>query len=133
MMKISLKTIGLTLRTSQLYRLLVYALVTAIIEVPSIIVLYSLGYPNNPHATASVAYLIALNLFIWFLWSSAIGGPPPEGTSPSDSLIYNPLFQLFAGVVCMFIIVTVIGEAIVWLNGEISKLSREISNWRSGK
>jgi hypothetical protein len=40
---------------------------------------------------------------------------------------------LFAGVVCMFIIVTVIGEAIVWLNGEISKLSREISNWRSGK
>jgi hypothetical protein len=135
MAKISLKTIGLTLRSSQLYRVLVYALVTATIEVPSIIVLYSLGYPNDPHATASIAWLIALNLFIWFLWSSAIGGPPPEGTSPPDLylLISNPLFQLFAGVVCMFIIVTVIGEAIVWLNGEISKLSREISNWRSGK
>ena len=135
MVKISLKTIGLTLRTSQLYRLLVYALVTAMIEVPSIIVLYSLGYPNNPYARTSTAYLIAVNLFIWFLWSSAIGGPPPEGTSPSDSLILigNPLFQLFAGVVCMFILVTVIGEAIVWLNREISKLSREISNWRSGR
>jgi hypothetical protein len=124
MMKISLKTMSLTLRTSQLYRVLVYALVTTIIEVPAIIVLYSLGYPNNPSATASIAWLIALNLFIWFLWSSAIGSPPPD----HGSWVYNPLFQLFAGVVCMFIIISVIGEAIVWLNGEISKLSREISN-----
>jgi hypothetical protein len=129
MVKISLKTIGLTLRTSQLHRLLVYALVTAIIEVPSIIVLYSLGYPDNPYARTSTAYLIAVNLFIWFLVSSAISGPPPEGTSPSDLsiLIGNPLFQLFAGVVCMFIIVTVIGEAIVWLNGEISKLTEKLA------
>jgi succinate dehydrogenase hydrophobic anchor subunit len=128
MMKISLKTIGLTLRTSQLYRMLVYALVTAIIEVPSIIVLYSLGYPNNPHATASTAFRIAYNIFFWLL----VLGRSYPGADPG-SLISNPLFQLFAGVVCMFIIVTLIGEAIVWLNGEISKLSREISNWRSGK
>ncbi|MDH5793105.1 MAG: hypothetical protein OEZ18_00890 [Candidatus Bathyarchaeota archaeon] len=133
MMKISLKTIGLTLRARALYRVLVYALVTAIIEVPSIIVLYSLGYPNNPHATTSTAYLIALNLFIWFLFVLTMSRPPPgSDTAPPPAFLFNSLFHLFAGVVCMFIIVTVIGEAIVWLNGEISKLSREISNWRSG-
>ena len=128
MVKISLKTIGLTLRTSQLYRLLVYALVTAIIEGPSIIVLYSLGYPNNLSARGSIAFHIVYNIEFWFL---ALGRGYPG--ADQGSLIYNPLFQVFAGVVAMFIIISVISETIVWLSGEISKLSREISNWRSGK
>jgi len=127
MMKISLKTIGLKLRTSLLYRLLVYALVTAIIEGTAYIVLYSLGYPNNVSASTSIAWLIFYNIYIWL----ALGDrPQPPGTSSPDSLMHHPLFPLFVGVVGMFVMVTLMGETIVWLRQEISKLSREISNWR---
>lgn len=103
-----------------LYRALVYAIVTAIIEGPSIIVLYSLGYPNNASARGSLAFLIAYNVVLYFLWGNAIGGP--DAAAPKGSWIYNPLFQLAAGAVGMFIIVTVIGETIVWLSQEIRKL-----------
>lgn len=125
MVKISLKTIGLKLRTSLLYRMLVYALITAIIEGPAIIVLYSLGYPNV--LPASLVSLTVLNFFLWFLWSNAIGGP--ETAAPPGSLIYNPLFQLFAGVVGMFVMVTLMGETIVWLRQEISKSARAATGY----
>jgi dolichol kinase len=100
-----------------LHRVLIYALVTALIEGTSIIVLYSVGYPNNPSATGSLAFFIAYNLVLWFF----IGGGSPE-TAPHGSFMYNPFFQLAAGVIGMFIIVSVIGEAIVWLTQEISKI-----------
>jgi len=121
MMKISLKTIGLTLRARALYRVLVYALVTAIVEGTAYFVLYSLGYPNNPSARWSIAWLIFYNIYIWL----ALGRSWPG--ADQGSLVYNPLFPLIVGVVGMFIIISVIGETIVWLSGEISKLSREIS------
>ena len=99
------------------HRVLVYALVTAIIEVPSIVVLYS--FPNNLSETGYLAFLIVFNLSIYFLWGIAMSGP--EVAAPQGSWVY-PLIWLVAGVVGMFIIVAVIGEAIVWLSQEIRKM-----------
>lgn len=106
----------------ELHRALVYLLTTALIEGPSFIVLYSSGLPNS--ATLSVAagwaLLISYDLFLYFIYANAIGGP--EAGAPQESLIYNQLFQLAGGVVGMLIIVTVIGEVIVWSRREIEKL-----------
>jgi hypothetical protein len=51
----------------------------------------------------------------------AIGGP--QGAAPPGSWIYNPLVQLVAGVVGMFIIVVVIGEGMNWLRGRMMKMT----------
>jgi hypothetical protein len=101
-------------------RLAVYVLVTAIIEGPSIVVLYLFGYPSNVYGLGYSALLVALNLFLYFLWSNAIGGP--EAAAPPGSLIYNPLVQLVAGMIGMFIIVAVIGEGMNWLGGKIMEM-----------
>lgn len=117
-------------------RLAVYVLVTAIIEGPSIVVLYSFGYPQNTYGLGILALLVALNFFFYFLWSNAIGGP--EAAAPPGSSIYSPLLQLVAGIVGMFIIVAVIGEGINWLGGrmmemtgtekELSKFNRQLDS-----
>jgi hypothetical protein len=93
-------------------RLARYVLVTAIIEGSSIIVLYSFGYPDHAQGLGFFALMIALNFFFFYLLSMAPGGP--QGAAPPGSWIYNPLVQLVAGVVGMFIIVVVIGEIMNW-------------------
>jgi hypothetical protein len=105
----------------ELHRALVYLVTTALIEGVSFVVLYSSGFPNSAtfSATESLAFLISYNIFLYFIWANAIGGP--EAAAPQGSGFYNLLFQLVAGVVGMLIIVTVIGEAIVWLRREIEK------------
>lgn len=103
------------------YRLVVYVLVTAIVEGLSIIVLYSFGYPEDVSGPGYLALLVALNFFLYFLWGNAIGGP--EAAAPPGSLIYNPLVQLVAGVVGMFMIVAVIGEGMNWLGGKIMEIT----------
>ena len=106
-----------------LHRLAIYVLVTAIIEVPSILILYSYGYPNSPSSDWIWIFLIVENLYIWFLWSNAIGGPVP-GQGPRDIS-----FDLVWGVVSMFIIIAAIGETINWLIEEVRKLrTRETKN-----
>lgn len=107
----------------ELHRALVYLLITALIEVPSFIVLYSSGFPNNAalSATGGLALVISYNLFLFFLYVNGIGGSDAP-TPPGGTLIYNQLFQLVAGVVGMLIIITVIGEVLVWLKQEIEKL-----------
>lgn len=102
-----------------LYRLLVYALVTAIIEGSSGIALYSSGYPNNRSSMGSLAFPIFFNVVIWMLIGNTIGGP--EAGAPPGSWIYNPLFQIMGGIIGMFIIVAVIGEGIVWLSRGMGK------------
>jgi hypothetical protein len=62
------------------------------------------------------------NLELWFF----IGGGGSPETAPRGSGNDNPLLQLVGGVVGMFIIVTVIGEVIVWLKREISKAAGEM-------
>jgi len=101
-------------------RLAVYVLVTAIIEGISIVVLYSFGYPNYVHGPGYYALFVALNFFMYFLWSNAIGGPE---AAPPGSSIYSPLVQLATGVVGMFIIVAVIGEGINWLDGKMMEMT----------
>jgi hypothetical protein len=83
-------------------------------------VLYFYGYPNSVSGLGSFAWLVALNFVFYFLWSNAVGGP--EGKAPPGSLIYNPIVLLVGGVVGMFIIVTVIGEGMNWLRGEIMEM-----------
>lgn len=102
-------------------RLALYVLVTAIIEGSSIVVLYSSGYPHNAQGLGVLALMIALNFFFFYLLSMAIGGP--QGAAPPGSWIYNPLVQLVAGVVGMFIIVVVIGEGMNWLRGRMMKMT----------
>lgn len=100
-----------------LYRLAIYVLVTAIIEGTSIVVLFSYGYPDNVSGPGLSALLVALNIFSFFLWSGAIGGSetaPPQGT-----WLYNPLVQLVAGAVGMFVIVAAVGEATSWLGEKL--------------
>ena len=102
-----------------LHRVAIYALVTAVIEVPSILILYSLGYPNSPSSNWIQIYMIVENLFFFMLAFSALGGPVP-GQGPRDIS-----FDLVWGVVSMFIIVAVVGEAIYWLSQEIEKIKRK--------
>jgi hypothetical protein len=102
-----------------LHRLAVYALVTAMIEVPSILFLYSYGYPNDPSSYVSWASLIAYNLYFLLIAFSAIGGPVPN-QGPRDMS-----FDLVWGAVSMFIIVAAIGETIVWLSQEIQKMQSD--------
>jgi hypothetical protein len=106
----------------ELHRTVVYLLTTAIIEGTSFMVLYSSGFPHSAtlSATGSLAFLISYNLFLYFIWANAVGGP--EAGAPQGSGFYNPLFQLVAGVVGMLIIVAVIGEVTVWLRREIEKM-----------
>jgi hypothetical protein len=87
----------------KLHRALIYLLITAIIEGTSFTVMYSSGFPGNPTASATggVAFLIFFNLAIYVL------------LTPGFYII--PFFQLVAPVAGMFLIVTVIGEATVWL------------------
>jgi len=59
------------------------------------------------------------------LWFFIGGGGSPEA-APHGSWIYNPLFQVTAGVVGMFIIITVIGESLVWLRGEFREILNEL-------
>jgi len=102
------------------HRVVIYILVTAIIEAPSILILYSYGYPNNPFSHGSWAFLIAENLFFLMLALSAPGGPIPN-QRPRDTS-----FDLVYGVVSMFIIVAVIGETINWLSEEIGKMKEKV-------
>jgi hypothetical protein len=106
-------------------RLAVYVLVTAIIEGLSIVVLYSFGYPDYVHGPGMYALLVALNFFIYFLWMNALGGP--YAAAPPGASIYNPLVQLVSGVIGMFIIVVVIGEATNWLTRETMGTEKELS------
>jgi hypothetical protein len=101
-----------------LHRLAVYALVTAIIEVPSILILYGCGYPKSPSSDWIWIFLIVENLYMWLLWSQAIGGPIP-GQGPRDMS-----FDLVWGIVSMFLIIAAIGETINWLIEEIRKRER---------
>jgi hypothetical protein len=109
------------------YRLAVYVLVTAIIEGPSILILYSYGYPSNPSSMSTWAFLIVYNLYFVLLALSAIGGPSPN-QGPRDMSL-----DLVWGVVSMFIVVTVIGEAVNWLGEniiEITGTEKEISRFK---
>jgi hypothetical protein len=99
-----------------LHRLVVYALITAIIEGPSIVILYSYRYPNNPSSTSTLAFLIVYNLYFVIIAFSAIGDPVPN-QGPRDMS-----FDLVRGVVSMFTIVAVVSETIHWLSGQIRKL-----------
>jgi hypothetical protein len=101
-----------------LHRLVIYVLVTAIIEVPSILVLYSYGYPNSPSSDWIGIFLIVGNLHFILIALSAIGGPVPN-QEPRDMS-----FDLVYGIVSMFLIIGAIGETINWLNEEIRKLRR---------
>ena len=101
-----------------LHRLAVYALVTAIIEVPSIMFLYSYGYPNDPSSYASWALLIVYNLYFLLIAFSAIGGPVPN-QGPRDMS-----FDIVYGIVSMFLVIGAIGETINWLIEENRKLRR---------
>jgi hypothetical protein len=99
-----------------LQRLAIYALVTAIIEVPSILILYSYGYPKSPSSDWIWIFLIVENLYMLLLWSQAIGGPIP-GQGPRDMS-----FDVVWGIVSMFLIIGAIGETINWLIEEIRKM-----------
>jgi hypothetical protein len=101
-----------------LIRLVVYALVTAIIEVPSILELYRYGYPGSPSSDWFWIFLIVENLYIWFLWGYAIGGPVP-GQGPRDISL-----DVVWGIVSMFIIIAAIGETINWLIEEVRRLRK---------
>jgi hypothetical protein len=103
------------------YRLAVYALVTAIVEGPCVVVLYSFGYPNNVSGPGSLVELVALNLFVYLLWGNAIGGP--EAAAAPGSWIYNPIVQLAGGVVGMFVIVAVVGETMNWLGEKMMEIT----------
>jgi uncharacterized membrane protein (DUF485 family) len=102
-----------------LYRLAIYVMVTVIIEGPSVLILYSYGYPNNPSSTSTLAFLIVYNLYFVLIAFSAIGGPVPN-QGPRDMS-----FDLVYGVAAMFIIVAVVGETIVWLSQEIRKMQSD--------
>lgn len=103
-----------------LYRVAIYALVTAIIEGPSILILYSLGYPNSPSSDWIQIYVIAANAFFFMLALSAIGGYPGQANQgPRDMS-----FDLVWGVASMFLIIAAIGETMNWLIEEIRKLRR---------
>lgn len=105
--------------------MLVYALATAIIEGFAMIVLLSLGYPNtsSPSSVAawegSPAYPVFFNFVLFLLAGGAIG---QEGPSSSGS--YDPTSQIVGGVIGMFIIVAIVGEALVWLSGEIAEIAK---------
>ena len=103
-----------------LYRLAIYTVVTAIIEGPSILILYSYGYPESPSSDWFWIFLIVENLYMWLLWSQAIGGPIP-GQGPRDISL-----DLVWGVVSMFLIIAAIGETMNWLIEEIRKLKRTL-------
>lgn len=100
-----------------LYRLTIYVLVTAIIEGTATVVLISNGYPNHVSGPGLGALLVALNILSLFLWSRAIGGP--EAAPPQGDWFYNPLVQLVAGAVGMFVIVAAVGEATNWLGEKL--------------
>lgn len=102
------------------HRLLIQAIVTAIIEGSSGIALYSLGYPNNPYALSSsggvLLFLIFFNLYTLILLSGAMTGHQPG--APSTPYIFDQIIQTVGGIIGMFIVVTIIGEGIVWLSRE---------------
>lgn len=104
-----------------LHRLMVYVLVTAIIEASTGIVLYYLGFPSNSAISGSLAgqmaFLIFFNFILWMVLSNAIGGP--EGAAPQGSWIYDPIARMVGGIVGMFIIVTAIGESMNWVGERI--------------
>ncbi len=70
----------------------------------------------TPNAENTV--LIVENLYIWFLWGYAIGGPVP-GQRPRDISL-----DAVWGIVAMFIIIAAIGETINWLVEEVKKLRK---------
>jgi hypothetical protein len=101
------------------HRLTIYVLVTAVIEVPSILILYSYGYPNSPSSDWVWIFLIVENLYIiWLLGHRVIGGPVPS-QAPRDIS-----FDLLWGVVSMFIIVALIGEMINWSSEKITDMKK---------
>jgi hypothetical protein len=72
------------------HRLAIYVLVTAIIEVPSILVLYSYGYPNSPSSDWIGIFLIVGNLYFILIALSAIGGPVPnQGPRARASSVFD--------------------------------------------
>lgn len=102
-----------------LHRLAIYVLVTAVIEVPSILILYSYGYPSSPSSDWFWIFLIVENLYIiWLLRHSVIGGPVPN-QGPRDMS-----FDIVWGTLSMFLIIAAIGETVNWLIEEIGKLRR---------
>jgi hypothetical protein len=105
------------------HRLAVYVPVTAIIEGPSIFILYTQGFPNSsePGWSGSLAFLIALNIVFVFIGLGARGGYEISATQGS----VNPLVLLGAGVSSMFVIVTVICEAVNWLSKKFMEITME--------
>jgi hypothetical protein len=98
---------------------MIYSFVTAIIEVPAILMLYSYGYPSNPSSYMTWAFLIAYNLFFIMIGFSSVGGPIP-GQGPRDMSL-----DLVWGAISMFIIIAAIGETMNWLTEEVRKLRRK--------
>jgi hypothetical protein len=105
------------------HRLAVYLLVTAIVEGPSIVILYSLGYPSSSDLawSGSLVLLIALNVVFVFIALGAIGGYESSASQRS----VDPLVLLGAGVFSMFVIMTVIGEGINWLSEKFMEMTSE--------
>ena len=70
-------------------------------------------------------FLIVENLYFWFLWGYAIGGPVP-GQGPRDISL-----DVVWGIVSMFLIIAVVGETISWLVEEVRKLRKTKSRDQS--
>jgi hypothetical protein len=103
-----------------LYRLLVYCLVTAVVEGVSFAVLYSNGYPGHLSGVGGSVVWIALNIVFYYIAISAIGGPKP---GMEGEWIYNPVVQVIGGIIGMFVMVTVVGESLNWIGERIMEKS----------
>jgi len=86
-----------------LHRALIYVLLTAIIEVPSIVILYSLGYPSSPSSNWMNVYDNVMVFYIFFV---------RRGTGDSR-------LDLVGGVLAMLLIIAILGESIYWLSREV--------------
>jgi len=94
------------------YRMMVYALITSIIEGPAIFILYSKGYPNNPSSDWLGILMIVENAYGWFLM---MGRSMPGVTRDTS-------FDLFYGILSMFIVVSVIGETTEWVYEKVAEM-----------
>jgi hypothetical protein len=97
-----------------LNRALVYILVTGLIQGPSILILYSLGFPNSTSGWfGSLPFFIVFNFAIILFFGAAHA--PYQ--APVDPNVY-----LIAGTVSLLITITVIGEGINWLSAKVGEL-----------
>jgi hypothetical protein len=94
------------------HRLAIYVLVTALIEAPCILILYSLGSSNGSlNGLGYMAETIGLNIVFFYFALSAIGGYE----SHVNEQPLSPLVVWGAGVFTMFLMITIGGETINWL------------------